>query len=290
MDLYPLDAEGFACVSSDLVGDMHRYNMGVVDVLDDDQQTASVQALWHDMGPKVTAAPSTWETQNWPNPNHVFLSNQYAVSEQAFKNRIHPRLVEAFTQLYGTADLWTTIDFWGVKRATVFGEHTRPDWRINPLVLHWDTNIEVYAKERALGRKRYQAILALNDNDQHVGSFECVPGSANALSTWIQMYGLPKHGKYVPRGNPLHRKTQRIPLRAGHCVIWDVGTAHANFSNYSNQPRLTQFVRMVPRTRWAELAEPQTITHYWKTHASVKKKVAAMGWNKVEQRLLGLIK
>jgi hypothetical protein len=284
---YPLDDEGFACVSTDLKSDLERYNMGVVQILDEKEREASIAALWQEMGPKVTADPATWETENWPDPKHVFLTNRYAVSEQAFRNRLHPRLIQAFAQLYDTEDLWTTIDFWGVKRATVFGDHSRPDWRTNPLALHWDTDIERYAKEREHGRKRYQAILALNDNDQQVGSLVCVPGSANELLDWTKTYKA-KDGKYVPRGNPLHKRTQRIPLRASHCVIWDVGTAHANYSNYSNSPRLTQYVRMVPRTHWAKRDEPQTIVHYWKACPEVKKDVLEMGWTEAEQRLLGL--
>lgn len=284
---YPIDAEGYAQVSVDLCADLKVYNMGVIDMLDEKEQGLSRDALWSEMGPLVTSDPTTWETTNWPDPRHVFLSNRYAVSERAFRNRVHPRLVQAFSQLYRTSELWTTIDFWGVKRATVFGAHTRPDWRVAPLLLHWDTDIEKYVKDRAQGRHRYQALVALNDNDQSVGSFECVPGSANELATWLQRYK-PLDGKYVPKNNPLHQRKQRIPLRAGHCVIWDVGTAHCNFSNYSCQPRLTQYVRMIPRTFWAELEERQCITHYWKTHPALKLQVQKMGWSPQEASLLGL--
>jgi len=42
---------------------------------------------------------------------------------------------------------------------------------------------------------------------------------------------------------------QKVPLRKGELVIWDTGQVHCNFANYSNHPRLYQFIRMLPATQ-----------------------------------------
>jgi len=39
---------------------------------------------------KITENPATWETTNWPQPDSPFLSTDYAIDEQAFRNRLHP--------------------------------------------------------------------------------------------------------------------------------------------------------------------------------------------------------
>ena len=263
---YPL-SDGYAtpveCV--DLCKTMRKYNVAVLQILTEDEQKASQVALYSEMGKtptSVTSDPKTWDKENFRTPNSPFLSQDYAISPQAFKNRVHPKLIEAFTALYGTPDLLTTIDFWGFKRGTLHN----PAWKLNPLRLHWDVDLESYLQDQKRGRRRYQALLALNNNSQTIGSFACVPGSANLLS----MDDV-EQKKYV-KNSVLQQNIQRLPLKAGCVVIWDVGTAHANFANHDWEPRLTQYCRMIPNTKWARQAEPQNIVDYWTSLPVAKRK------------------
>jgi hypothetical protein len=286
---YPVDGEGYAIPSADPRADMERYNVVVGSILSPEELERSRAALWRAMGPKVTSDPSTWETANWPAPDNPFLTTDYATCEVAFRNRVHPALVDLYATLHGTRELWSTIDFWGVKRAAYLpsGEE-RADWRAPPLRLHWDTDVVAYAGERRRGQNRYQALLALNDNSQTVGSFRYVPGGANGLVGWLSAYGPPESGKYVPRNNPLQFRVERLPLRAGEVVIWDVGVPHSNFPNYDFQPRLTQYVRMIPRRAWALERERQALPHYWRTNPDLRRSLRALEWAPEERSILAL--
>jgi len=142
--------------------------------------------------------------------------------------------------------------------------------------------------DQMAGRHRYQALLALNDNSYCTGSFACVPGSANELKNWLKEFK-PDQRKYVPFPNPLHKRLQKIPLRAGDMVVWDVGTAHANFSNQgSTEPRLTQYVRMIPHEDWAIKLEKQALSLFWEENPKVKAQVSTWSWTPYERYLLGL--
>ncbi len=252
---------------------MHKYGLIVHPVLDEEEADASQGSLWKHMGPKVTSDHKTWETSNWPQPDTPFLSTDFAIDEQAFYNRVHTNLVCAFTQFFGTDNLLATIDFYGVKRATLFPEGERKDWRTKALQLHWDLDITNYVTQPY---KRYQALIALNDNAFDNGSFACVPGSHAMLAQWLTQY-TPENTKYVPAGNLFQKNLERIPLKKGHAVIWDMGLAHANFENISTEPRLTQYVRMIPRSVWFIKQEKQCILHFWNANPHIK---AALEKNK----------
>ena len=287
---YPVDEFAIESEKNNWIDDMNKYNLIVVPILNNDELLKTQKALWTHMGPKVTEDYKTWETENWPQPDHPFLSGKYAVDEQAFRNRVHPNLIEVFERLHGTNNLLTTIDHYGVKRGTMFETGERKDWRCKPLKLHWDVNPAIYTIDQKHRQTRYQALIALNDNNQNVGSFACVPGSANGLSDWIEKYKEADNKKYVPNGNPLQFQIQRIPLKAGHAVIWDMGVAHANFSNYSNEPRLAQYVRMLPNTEWAIEKEDQSITKYWQQNPILKASIGKLKWSNREKQILGLKK
>ncbi len=286
---YPVDEEGYAIPSTDVLGDMERYNVVVGAVLNDEELELSREALWKDMGPKVTSDPTTWETANWPAPESPFLTTDVATCVVAFRNGVHPALVNLYSNLYGTRELWSTINGWGVKRATYLptGEE-RADWRVPPLRLHWDVDVVQYAKDRRWGCRRYQSLIALNNNSQTVGSFRYVPGCANGLGVWLSTYGPPQGGKYVTHNNPLQFRVERLPLRAGHVVIWDAGVAHSNFSNYAFQTRLTQYVRMIPQQPWALEADDQALPHYWKKNRGLREYLKTLKWTPEERSILAL--
>lgn len=280
---YPIDKDHFAEISTNWKEDMLRYGLIIVPILNENEIVKSQTALWDHMGPKVTSDYKTWETENWPQPETPFLSTDYAIDEQAFRNRVHPRLIEVFKILYNTNALLTTVDFYGIKRATLFPTGERKDWRTKALRLHWDVDLKSYVNDK---KSRYQALIALNDNTLDTGSFACVSGSHNLLGEWISRYDA-ENGKYVPKGNFLHKYIQRIPIRQGCAAIWDMGLAHANFENISHQPRLTQYVRMLPNESWALARESQCITHYWKIHPEHKARILKLEWTPEEHGFLG---
>jgi len=291
--MYPLDSDGFAKAftdKKDWIEIIKQYNVLVVPVLDANECDELAKDIWKSVGPNVTADPLTWDDVNWPNPDHPSLNNNYVYSEKAFNIRTHPRLVEVFKTIYNTENLLTTIDFYGIKRATIFPSGERKEWRNKPLRLHWDCDITQYVKDQKENKIRYQALIAVNDNTQTNGSFSCVPGSANKLNEWLKSY-FPESKKYVPQNNMWQQQIQRLPIKKGNVIIWDFGVAHANFSNYSTEPRLTMYCRMLPNQKWAIERERQSITNYWKENPNIKKEVMSMKeWNQTEKVIMGLIK
>jgi hypothetical protein len=281
---YPINSEGYAeaVCRGNIVDTMNKYGVVVIQVLSADECIKTETALWKENGDRLRADDyTTWENENWPSPAHPFLSDKYALHEQAFRNRVNPKVVDAFIQLYKTDDLLTTVDFWGIKRGTVFGpDEQRIDWRPKPLKLHWDVDLITYNKQK---KQRYQALVAIVNCNQEVGSFSCVPGSC-----YIDYSKHQENHKYVKKTSVLQRQVQRIPLRAGDMVIWDMGIAHANYANYTNTCRLTQYMRMVPRV-WAAL-EKQVITEYWRKMPGLKDELKQKQWTNDEKRWLGLNK
>lgn len=240
---FPTDDEQFARVSPNLLDDMKRFGLCVVQLLQTPDEIAdAVQACYQHFG--VTHDSVTWETENFPDPRSPFLSSSFAADPVAHATREKAR--PYYATLFGCnpAELCHVSDFYGFRRGTVFETHSVPAWRTTPLKLHWDVDVQAYVR----GPARYQGLVALNDNTHDTGSFACVPGSALALPDWVAGGNLPDQRKYVPVSDPWQRQVQRLPLRAGHMVIWDCGTAHRNFVNYSCQPRMVQFCRMVPNS------------------------------------------
>jgi hypothetical protein len=307
---YPMQENGFAMVFSEpeeWIAMMQQYNVVVIPVLNEAECEMVEADMWNHVGPKVTSDPYSWETENWPQPDHPLLSTEYVESEVAFQIRTHPQLYRIFSVLNGTQDLVTTIDVYGVKRATILPNGmVRNDWRPKPLQLHRDTDLLEYLKDVSISEKnrRYQALLAINqcvDNPEEIGGFECVPGSATCAASWardnIDSKAIQKltpaqrksRFKNIPAGNLWHQRVQRLPIPRGCVVVWDAAVAHGNFGNNSLLPRLTMYCRMVPRTPLAAQREEQTITNYWASHPQKKKHAQALHpWSPLQQHLLGL--
>ena len=266
MDLkYPTDEDGFGQVTphNELLDYMRKYGLIVIEHLAPSEQKESITALYSEIGKTPTSVsgdPKTWDTENFQNPSSPFLSTKPAVSKQAFMNRVNPELVKAFKVLYGTNDLYTTVDFWGFKRGVWDGNQFRFEWHLKPLKPHWDTDVMTYSKSN---QRLYQALTALKTNNVLTGSFSCVPGSHTKLDEYIKFCKENKLqiNKYANQKFKPFRKLQNIYLRAGHCVIWDRGLVHANTSS-TQEPRLTQYVRMNPISH--EHFDDKSVVKFWK--------------------------
>jgi len=287
---YPMDKDNFAMVSNDWLVDMRRYNMIVVDVASDNLPFLQrcTQGLFDHFGPHVTEDPKTWETTNFPDSTSPFLICAFAESEAAFRARLHPTIVKVCATLYGTTSLMTTIDHYDFKRATVIDGLVRSEYKSAALSLHIDIDPNAYVVQRNKGNILYQAMLAINENSHETGSFVAVPGSANELVEWVRSKNSAADKKVPPYNI---NQSQRIPLRAGHAVFWDMGMTHANFvGHHSSEPRLTQYVRMVPITEWAIHLEPRCVRAYWEKHQQKRDVVSNMNWTEDERKMLDLPK
>ena len=146
------------------------------------------------------------------------------------------RLYIHHTIIWGTANLWTSFDRFGIK----LPEHEDS----KGLPLHVDQNPLQHPDFRTI-----QGVLALVDCPKERGSFVGVPGSRDRFHDYGRMAG---SGEYVeldmsdPLAASFEAYTQVLPLRAGDLVSWDSRTTHCNSANLSDQLRIVAYIAAGP--------------------------------------------
>lgn len=134
--------------------------------------------------------------------------------------------------LWGTTDLWTTFDRFGVKLPA----HSES----KALPLHVDQNPTTNPCFTSV-----QGVLALVDCSVERGTLLAVPGSKQLFPEYKRM---PARGEFVkldttdPVADLLQKHAQPIPLRAGSLVSWDSRTTHANTDNISDDTRFVAYI------------------------------------------------
>lgn len=275
---YPITKDGYAESVSPFDEDeiLHRldlFGLVVVPVLSLQEQTAVLDAFFKESNeqqrPVATHKlslddPLTWEDRNWPNKSHFLVRRRPTIGLEPTFVRTHPTIHQVFTTIFGTDELQTSIDRWGVMRGTVdiptlqvdgsLALKERPEWRQN-LGLHWDMNPWAYVGEKE-GEKyqRYQGLVAILDSPKEVGGFRAVPGSHRYyLEKWAKAHEMPKdynmssyRSVKISADDPMQHLSQKIPIKAGDMVVFDSRLLHGTFPNASRNMRLVQYVRMMP--------------------------------------------
>jgi hypothetical protein len=240
---------------------LNKYNFVILKILSEKEADDTVEDFFKNVTPNVDKYDSsTWENQFWP-LNTRFLAG-YALTQYAFDNRTHSNLHTGFSNIFGTDDLVTMVDRWGIMRPS----KNRKDWKWE-LKPHVDVNPWKYTEELDKGYPhQYQGVLSLVDSYDtwcSTGGFRIVPGCANILKEWTKRFPDPTKGEgvsyHLTETDPLYNKLQRIPLRKGEVCIWDSGCVHANFSNTSSTDfRLVQYVSMAPAA-----TPPSRVWSHW---------------------------
>lgn len=146
--------------------------------------------------------------------------------------RTSPRLAKAFAQLWGTADLWTSLD------RVSFNPPVRPGVEFPGPRLHWDISLVPPVAFQL------QGMIYLTDTAAEQGAFEVVPGLHKRIDAWLG--GL---GEGVdPRQVDLSAQARRIAANAGDLIIWHSALAHGASPNTGDRPRLAQYVTQYPAT------------------------------------------
>lgn len=197
----------------------------VHDAVPEESRLAAAEALWRHLGARPDV-PDSW-----------YVPNSHGIMVQLFQhaaltaNRRSPRLHKAFAQLWGTADLWASVDRVG------FNVPERPGWMFRGPDMHWDVSL---AQPIPFGT---QGILYLTDTPAEQGAFTCVPGFHRKIDSWLA--SLPPGAD--PRAQDLHALGSRpIAGRAGDLVIWDHKLPHGSRPNRGANPRMVQYINMAP--------------------------------------------
>jgi Phytanoyl-CoA dioxygenase (PhyH) len=152
--------------------------------------------------------------------------------------RRSPRIHKAFAQLWGSENLWVTIDRMGFNPPIECGRAFMGS------DLHWDVSL---ARPIPFGT---QAVLYLSDTGKEEGAFRCVPGFHRRIELWLE--GL---GETDPRAVDLSADTKYVAGRTGDLIIWHQALPHGASPNHGTTPRLAQYLNfyspdMVVRGEW----------------------------------------
>jgi len=187
--------------------------------LDRDECGEVADLLWNSIGARPDNPDSWHKTEIEGIMVPVF--QQDAMEHARRSKRIH----KAFAQLWGTADLWMTIDRLG------FNPPERPGYSFNGTGLHWDVSL-VQPIPFAT-----QAVLYLSDTAEDQGAFRCVPGFHHRIGNWLD--GL---GDTPPREVDLSIDARTVPGSGGDLVIWRQDLPHGASPNRAANPRLAQYL------------------------------------------------
>jgi hypothetical protein len=176
---------------------------------------------------------------------------------QAFwNNRQHPTVHQVFSELFGTAHLWVTMD------RPSFKPPFRPQYpeRRDESAFHWDLDPR---EPRGLA---LPGVLYLTDTSADRGAFRCVPQLYRALDSWWA-----RHGElWFAESEIDPQQIVRVPGRAGTLIIWDSRLPHGSGLNHADVPRFAQYVTMYPagneqeREERVQLWQKRRAPAYWR--------------------------
>ena len=144
--------------------------------------------------------------------------------------RTSPRLLKAFAQIWGTADLWTSLD------RVSFNPPVRPGVEFPGPRLHWDISLVPPVTFQV------QGMIYLTDTTAEQGAFEAVPGFHKRIDAWLGSLG----EGVDPRRVDLSAQARRIAANAGDLIIWHSALPHGASPNTGDHPRLAQYVTQYP--------------------------------------------
>ena len=200
----------------------------------------------HDAVPKENcraAEQSVWEfleidssdSETWyKTPKGHGIMVQFFDHPALATNRRSPRIHKAFAQLWGTADLWVTVD------RVSFNPPERHGWRFPGPYLHWDTSLKPPIPFEVSG------LLYLTDTLADQGAFTCVPGFHRRISDWL--------GSLPPDADPRKQDLEKlgaVPIagKQGDLIIWHQALPHGSRPNRARLPRIVQYISMYPTSR-----------------------------------------
>ena len=165
-------------------------------------------------------------------------------------NRQHPKVYQAFAEIWGEERLWVSLDRANMKPPA---REDKPDWN-NRGMIHWDLDTSQQPIQFGV-----QGVLYLTDTAEDQGGFQCVPGFNNTFEEWVKTQPEDRN-PHNPDLADLDVKV--IPGKAGDLLIWHRLLAHGNGHNTSDKPRLAQYITMSPAPADDESARQARVTSW----------------------------
>lgn len=190
--------------------------------------------LWEYEG-KDPGNPETWYRKANPVMEMKELVNTGMVEiyhhQYLWDNRQTPKVHQAFSDIWGTENLWVTID-----RANL-NFPIRPGFEYKAFI-HWDYDPETKPQN-------VQGVLALADQtDEEMGGFQCIPELYRNYDTWKMTQ--PKDRNYFQPDTTGFELT-KVKLEAGDLLVFNSLLPHGIRANWSkDKVRIAQYLSMMP--------------------------------------------
>lgn len=159
------------------------------------------------------------------------LMLNFSDHETLNRNRFSPRIKKAYEQLYGTTNIYKTID------KVSFSPPETDNFTFLGSPLHWDMSLK---KPLVFD---LQGLLYLTDCEENDGAFHCVPGFHNQINEWLD--------ELEPNENPREKALQTLQAKpiignAGDFIIWHNALPHCATPNKGENPRMVQYLTYLP--------------------------------------------
>ncbi len=206
--------------------------------------------------------------------------------QHLWNNRQMKKVYDAFVDIWGTEELWVTID-----RANL-NFPIREGYEYKGFI-HWDYDPETRPQN-------VQAVLALSDQmDEDMGGFQCIPWLFRNYDEW-KLTQPDDRNRFQPDVSQLKDKIVKVGLEAGDLVIWDSRQPHGIRPNHSDQVRIAQYISMMPAENdnenlrqwriksWKERIAPEGYAFPGDPREWEKKKYKTAELSPLGEKLLGL--
>lgn len=193
------------------------------------QCEAARRAIWEclDASP---ADPASWYREH---PARRGMMLDFSDHPALAANRALPAVRRACSALYGSADIYPTID------KVSFNPPETAGWRFQGSPLHWDASLSLPVPFRL------QGLLYLGDCGPQDGAFHCVPGFHRRLAGWLSTVPAGVH----PRDWALSAlRPEPVAGRAGDFILWHQALPHCATPNHGVLPRMVQYLTYLPES------------------------------------------
>ena len=226
-----------------------------------DQALETAAFIW-EFEDKDAHDPDTWYTAPRAEIQMKELAGTGMVEvynhQALWNNRQMPRIYNAFVDIWGTEELWVTID-----RANL-NFPMRPGHEYKGFI-HWDYDPDTKPQN-------VQGVLALSDQlDDNMGGFQCIPWLYRNYDTW-KLTQPEDRNKFQPDITGLEEHLVKVPLEAGDLLIFHSSEPHGIRPNHSkDKVRIAQYISMMPAQ------EDNATLRDWRIH-SWKNRMAPEGY------------
>lgn len=159
------------------------------------------------------------------------LMLNFSDHETLNRNRFSPKVKKAYEQLYGTTNIYKTID------KVSFNPPETDHFTFLGSPLHWDMSLK---KPLTYG---LQGLFYLTECRENDGAFHCVPGFHNQIDEWLD--------ELEPHENPREKALKTLQPKpitgdAGDFIIWHNALPHCATPNRGEIPRMVQYLTYLP--------------------------------------------